>query len=170
MPHERDRGAVVARLLPKQQVVGSTPTGRSVERSMPRMNDWKSAWRTRTREWAVSVLGGCCATCKSQADLQFDHVDARLKEFDISVGIRDGYGRARLQAELEKCQLLCSTHHKEKSRANGDHAGGQNKILNPKHGTAARYGGSYRCRCDLCRKWKVDYRAKIVDSLGHMRK
>lgn len=141
----------------------------AVERKMPRMSDWKSDWRIRTRMWAVALLGGRCVTCGSLEDLQFDHVDAKTKVFAISVGIRDGYGQARLKAELEKCQLLCSIHHEEKTRANGEHSGGQNKIVNPSHGTAARYGGLFRCRCDLCRRWKVNYRAKIVDSLGRMR-
>lgn len=136
---------------------------------MPRMSDWKAAWRTRTRAWAISSLGGSCAACDSQVNLQFDHVNSYSKEFDISVGIANGFSRARLEAELRKCQLLCVTHHKEKTRADGDHAGGHNRIVDPEHGTAARYGGSYRCRCETCRRWKVDYRAKIVDSLGRVR-
>lgn len=104
--------------------------------------------------------------CGTTEDLQFDHVDATTKVFDISAGIRDGYGRVRLVVELAKCQLLCGPHHREKTRAAGEHRGGHNKIVNPEHGTAVMYGKPHNCRCPVCQKWKSDYRARLVDSRG----
>lgn len=107
--------------------------------------------------------------CGAENDLQFDHIDPSTKSFDISVGIRDGYSYSRIEVELAKCQLLCRPHHRVKTRLGGENPGGQNRIDNPDHGTAARYGGYLRCRCDMCRRWKVLYRAKLVDSLGRVR-
>lgn len=130
------------------------------------INDAKAAWRTRTRDWAVALLGGFCAHCGTTEDLDFDHVDSASKAFAISVGIRDGYSKARLLAELRKCQLLCDPCHREKSNKCGETGGGWNKVLNPEHGTAVRYGKGWDCRCPACKKWKYDYRHHLVDSRG----
>ncbi|AEL97827.1 HNH endonuclease [Mycobacterium phage Dandelion] len=130
----------------------------------------KADWRSRTREWAIAELGGACVRCSTTDELQFDHVDAKTKLFDISVAIRDCYSRDRIAVELTKCQLLCPPHHLDKTRESGDNtAGGHNKILDPQHGTAVMYGPPNKCRCDECRNWKKLYRAKLVDSLGRPR-
>lgn len=129
--------------------------------------DHKAAWRTRTREWAVAELGGCCFDCGSTERLEFDHADPGDKVFDISVGIRDGYGRDRLRSELVKCVLRCHTHHLEKSRAEGS-LGGEpwNKIQDPQHGSSAMYTTG-KCRCEKCREWKRLYRGGAVDARGN---
>jgi hypothetical protein len=110
--------------------------------------DHKAAWRERTRLWAIELLGGYCAECGETGDLDFDHIDAATKSFEISAGIRDGYGRARLQAELMKCQLLCNPCHIEKSAECMDgrrvaHGGGKT--------------GRRNCRCPLCGPKKNKY-------------
>lgn len=104
--------------------------------------DYKAAWRERTRSWAVELLGGCCVGCETTVELDFDHVNAATKSFDISVGIRDGYSRARLQAELVKCQLLCGPCHREKSDKYLD--GGR-----VPHGGGKQ--GKRNCKCGPCR-------------------
>lgn len=126
--------------------------------------DYKKKWRERTRKWAISYLGNCCAICGATDLLEFDHINPYSKSFDISVGIRDGYGLNRLKNELSKCQLLCDKHHYEKTHKDGKHTGGYNKIIDPQHGTAILYGTG--CRCDICRNWKRLYRNKIVNSIG----
>lgn len=118
--------------------------------------------------WATELLGGKCVWCGSTENLEFDHIDASTKEIDISKMFRNR-AKHTWQAELQKCQLLCRTCHKVKSRVEGNHAGGHNKIENPQHGTAVRYGKLYRCRCDRCRTWKRLYRTGQVDSLGQLR-
>jgi hypothetical protein len=131
-----------------------------------KVTDYKAAWRERVRSWAVSLLGGKCSHCEwDGSGLQFDHIDAATKDFEISVGIRNGYGRGRLEQELKKCQLLCLPCHQEKSRLAGETGGGWNRIDDPRHGTAVMYG-KMKCRCMICVQWKRDYRAKLVDSLG----
>lgn len=128
--------------------------------------DYKAEWRLRTRAWALALLGGKCIACGLTERLQFDHVDASTKVIEIGVAIRNGWSRERLLEELAKCQLLCRPHHLAKSRREGDLKGGQNRIANPSHGTAAMYGSPNQCRCDSCRKWKREYRAGQVDSFG----
>lgn len=117
------------------------------------MVDGKAAWRERTRSWALDLLGNNCARCKSTTDLQFDHVDASTKSFEISTGIRDGYSRTRLQAELLKCQLLCFPCHIQKSIECGD-----KKIVG--HGGGVR--GKFKCKCDPCRLKYNEYMRKLM--------
>ena len=109
------------------------------------MADYKAIWRVRTRAWAVDLLGGCCSSCGDIDGLDFDHIDPATKAFDISAGIRDGYGRERLQAELRKCQLLCRRCHSEKTLAHRQvpHGGGA--------------AGRRRCKCGPCKTRKAEY-------------
>lgn len=110
--------------------------------------DYKATWRVRTRIWCKELLGGCCAQCGSVEDLEFDHVDPATKEFDISQGIVGCYSRARLQAELIKCQLLCKSCHVRKSatEVEVEHGGGET--------------GKRNCRCELCAPLKREYARK----------
>lgn len=134
----------------------------------PLMTDYKALWRQRTREWAKNLLGGRCVLCGTTEDLQFDHIDAATKTIDVSAAIRDGWSRRRIGVELEKCQLLCSYHNGEKSTILGEHAGGKNKIIDPQHGTSVMYGRQ-KCRCAVCRLWKRQHRAGLVDSNNNTR-
>lgn len=131
--------------------------------------DYKAAWRKRTKELAIASLGSECVECGANIDLQFDHIDFTTKEFDISAGIRDGYSHTRIFAELAKCQLLCLSHHKAKTRQEGsNNTGGRNRIVDPQHGTAVMYGRE-NCRCESCQNWKLAYRKRLVDSRGNIR-
>jgi hypothetical protein len=130
--------------------------------------DHKATWRKRTREWAVALLGGACADCGTADDLDFDHTDPAAKEFAVSVGIRDGYGRARLLPEIMKCELRCRPCHLAKTLASGENTGGGwNKIPNPQHGTCILYNGG--CRCNSCLIWRLAYRRRLVDAQGNLR-
>lgn len=131
--------------------------------------DYKSEWRKRTRSWALNTLGGRCSVCGGVEELEFDHIDPSTKEIEISVAIRDGWGKSRLGAELKKCQLLCKSHHLEKTSRHGENTGGGwNKISDPEHGTWAMYT-NFKCRCEECRKWRSLYRIKAVDARGNPR-
>lgn len=121
------------------------------------MRDYKAAWRIRTRAWAVKLLGSCCARCNKTEELEFDHVIPGSKEFEISAGIRDGYSRARIQVELEKCQLLCDSCHHIKSQECGETGGGWNRI--DEHGTEA-YCLRMRCSCIPCIQARHDARVR----------
>lgn len=74
-----------------------------------------SAWRRRAKRRLVASAGGRCALCgydRYPGALQFHHLDPSAKRFAIS---RQGVTRAmsELQAEAEKCVLLCANCHAE---------------------------------------------------------
>ena len=69
----------------------------------------------RRREYAFEYLGGCCFECGLVSGLQIDHVNPLTKKFDI-LGSRWSTKFEDWKAELEKCQLLCTIHHADKTR------------------------------------------------------
>lgn len=109
------------------------------------MNKYKREWaRARRAEY---MAGKSCVVCGTTESLEVDHIDPAQK---VSHRIWT-WSRPRIEAELAKCQILCTEHHKEKTRS---------QIPIPEHGTISRYGGRHKCRCDLCRKANAD-RAKL---------
>lgn len=58
-----------------------------------------------------------CAVCGEDDPrvLEFDHIDPTLKSFCISHGIRYGVPIAKIQSEIEKCQVLCANCHKRRT-------------------------------------------------------
>ena len=97
------------------------------------------------REWcakrrAAYLADKSCVVCGTTQSLEVDHIDPEQKASHRIWTWSD----ARRNAELAKCQILCTTHHKEKTRA-------QRPI--PEHGTVSRYSSkAHKCRCELCRK------------------
>ena len=105
------------------------------------MREYKRRWAAARRaEW---MAGKSCVVCGATQSLEVDHIDPEQK---IAHRIWT-WAIPRRDAELAKCQVLCSEHHKEKTKA-------QRPI--PEHGTISRYGSIYKCRCDLCRKANSD--------------
>lgn len=103
------------------------------------------------RDAAIVTLGGECISCGGISDLQFDHQDRGLKSFSMAkiwLGKQD-----RLQAELAKCQLLCSACHliKTVDERSVPHGGGKK--------------GRRNCKCDPCRErnrqYMRDFRATV---------
>jgi len=69
----------------------------------------KRAW---LKEQAIAYLGGRCVICgyeKCPAAMEFHHDNPRQKDFTISKVM----SWKRVQAELDKCTLLCCRCHKE---------------------------------------------------------
>lgn len=72
-------------------------------------------WRRRKKEKCIEYKGGKCIACgynKCNAALEFHHLDPTQKDFSISA---KGTTRAweMIEAELDKCVLLCSNCHRE---------------------------------------------------------
>jgi len=106
----------------------------------------------RHRQEAIEFLGGKCVECGSTANLEFDHIDPGVKEYEVC----DLYDRKNLwDTELSKCQLLCNDCHKSKT------------FGVPEHGTY-RMHKHYGCRCETCvaayrghlREYMSEYRRK----------
>jgi len=66
-------------------------------------------------EEAKVILGGCCVICGTTENLEIDHIDWVYKE--IPVNKMWSIAKIRFLKELEKCQLLCTIHHIQKSKA-----------------------------------------------------
>ncbi len=63
---------------------------------------------------AVEKLGGRCASCGSEYSLQFDHIDPSTKSANVSE--MHYHSDSVFYAEVEKCQLLCSACHIQKTK------------------------------------------------------
>lgn len=64
----------------------------------------------------VMKRGGKCEHCGYNANLsalEFHHKNPEEKEFQIDVRAFSNHSLEKLEAELDKCELLCSNCHKE---------------------------------------------------------
>ena len=112
------------------------------------MTNATSNMREYKRQWAAArradyMAGKSCVICGTTQSLEVDHIDPEQK---VSHRIWT-WAIPRRDAELAKCQILCTEHHKEKTRADRPI---------PEHGTISRYGSIHKCRCDLCRRANAD--------------
>ncbi len=105
----------------------------------------------RRRKSILLLLGNKCSVCESKKDLEIDHKNPESKSFNLAKAI-SGWNWEKVLKEVEKCQLLCSDCHKQKTRKDLSEKFGQREIW--EHGTIAGYR---HCRCDECRKAKRDY-------------
>jgi 5-methylcytosine-specific restriction endonuclease McrA len=73
----------------------------------------------KKRQEFIELLGGACVSCGAGTKLEFDHVEASTKAFDIGKYMLV-CSHAALLAELKKCQLLCTACHKAKTALKKD--------------------------------------------------
>jgi len=101
----------------------------------------------------VSEMGGCCVECGSDTDLEFHHLDPKLKKFDVSGNLTRTI--SVLREEAEKCILLCYNCH---------------RVAGSKYNVRVGHGyGAYiakRCDCDICRQSYLDYYTRINRARG----
>lgn len=95
------------------------------------------------RAEAVARLGGKCRNCGTTEHLEIDHIDPATKSFDL--GTLWSVAKARYDAELEKCQLLCHGCHAAKSASEQSVGHGEGLT------------GKRNCRCKLCGPLKNRY-------------
>jgi 5-methylcytosine-specific restriction endonuclease McrA len=81
-----------------------------IERKRKRQREWKAARRAK---WFADKS---CLVCGTTENLQLDHINPEDK-IDHRIW---SWKWERISAEVDKCQVLCETHHIEKSRKNGD--------------------------------------------------
>lgn len=120
-------------------------------RDRPAYNAYMAAYMLRryhrVRAGIVASLGGTCAKCAANDNLEIDHEDASLKSFNIAK--LWSMKPDRLALELAKCQLLCSPCHAAKSITDRGH-----QPTTGRHGTVSTYRN---CKCELCKDAKRDY-------------
>ena len=130
---------------------------------------WQEERRIKFLAIAKERLGGCCVRCGTTENLQFDHIipGSRIR----AISSATNWSLARFLAEVDKCQLLCDAHHREKSKECGEQGGGWNRIDNPEHGTEICY--TRGCRCEPCRQARHDVRVRrgeLNGTRGHYKK
>jgi len=76
--------------------------------------------RERNKQDRIEYLGGKCVGCGTTENLQFDHKDRTIKEYNISH--KPDHTLDKIKPELDKCQLLCKCCHAIKTRENHDNA------------------------------------------------
>ena len=85
----------------------------SVEQRRQKRIDAVTRWRRNTKEKLVEYKGGKCKVCgydKCIDALEFHHRDPSKKDFSIS---GKTWSYEKLQAEVDKCDLVCSNCHRE---------------------------------------------------------
>jgi hypothetical protein len=98
--------------------------------------EYQRRWMAERRaEWLADKA---CVKCGSVEDLEVDHIDRNQK---VTHRVWS-WTAARREAELAKCQVLCGSHHLEKTMA---------ETYQAPHGTHHRYT-HHGCRCVECRK------------------
>ena len=81
-----------------------------------KVNVKKNVYKFKQRFYEFMQTQSCVDCGESRvATLQWDHIDPSLKEFNISDGLRMGYGWDRLMAEISKCVCRCSNCHAVKT-------------------------------------------------------
>jgi hypothetical protein len=141
-----------------------------MERDRERYNAYMAAymksWYNRRHAEAVEALGGRCSYpgCEEIDNIQFDHIDPKTKTMVISKMWTAS--EERFQAELRKCQLLCSPHHLEKTLEEK----GQRSARGT-HGTmsAYRYCGPPKCEvCKAAKRAAPSYQSRAANSIGRV--
>lgn len=64
---------------------------------------------------AKEKLGGCCVSCGTKHDLEFDHIDDSIKSENVGNAVR--HTRSTFWKEVNKCQLMCKECHQKKTTA-----------------------------------------------------
>jgi 5-methylcytosine-specific restriction endonuclease McrA len=114
--------------------------------------EYQRRWRAQRRhEWIEA--NGPCAKCGGTEDLEVDHVDPASKAIPIAaIWSRSEAVRGD---ELAKCQVLCRSCHKAKTRA---------EKVATQHGTYAMRN-QHGCECFECKEYvrrnKRESRARL---------
>lgn len=122
---------------------GAVPAG-STKVDMPYQDpearrEYQRKWIAARREKYIDIHGGKCSRCGCTHNLEFDHVDPARK-IDHRIW---SWSLRRIEAELEKCQLLCRDCHQVKTSMEVGYP-------DREHGTNLMYLKGF-CRCEACK-------------------
>lgn len=110
--------------------------------------EYQLQWIKDRRDKGLAILGGICAECGSSDNLEFDHIDPKKKTANMARLWSCSW--TAIEAELVKCQLLCTECHLAKT---------VEQFTTKAHGTPSMYK-NHKCRCAICRAWKSTDNAK----------
>lgn len=83
------------------------------------MREYMLARYHKRRALALEMLGGKCLRCGTKDDLHIDHIDPESKEDGLLTSRLHTASWSLIETELAKCQLLCQSCHKRKSKTDG---------------------------------------------------
>jgi hypothetical protein len=90
--------------------------GSAKERHLKQVRERKEVARDVAREYAYQYLSNHhCIQC-GEGDvrvLEFHHRDRNEKDMDVGYMISAGYSVQRIQAEINKCDVLCANCHRK---------------------------------------------------------
>lgn len=118
-----------------------------------------SDYRRNTKARAVAYLGGACQKChysKCLAALEFHHRDPSQKDLQISSGHSLSFDRIR--SELDKCDLLCATCHREAHAEINEKRLAEKRALLPK--TSPRQNKQL-VSCPVCQESFITWASRI---------
>ena len=111
--------------------------------------EYQRQWFAKRRARGIELLGGVCAWCGSEEDLEVDHIDPVTKDPTIKKDGTRGFPWSRswswIIAELAKCEVLCRKCHRQKTNS-------ELYVDQPEHGTRLMYR-ERQCRCRECLAW-----------------
>jgi hypothetical protein len=87
---------------------------RNRERACAAVRPHRERHKQRLAAWYAEFKSQLvCARCGEDhpACIVFHHRDPAAKEVSIATAIHRGFGRARILAELAKCEVLCANCH-----------------------------------------------------------
>jgi hypothetical protein len=105
-------------------------------------NAYQAEWQAKRRKAWIESQGGFCAACGSRENLEVDHVDRTTKSVNPTHLWSLAEGNPVRVSELAKCQVLCRSCHRAKTRGEFAH-----KFPHGRYVTYNKRG----CRCDECR-------------------
>jgi 5-methylcytosine-specific restriction endonuclease McrA len=114
-------------------------------KSIQKQREYQRLWMLERRKSVIISLGGKCVNCGSIDSLEIDHLEPSIKTFGVSQLLSSP---EYLKRELQKCQVLCESCHKEKTRLE------KSKPL--VHGTVHAYKRK-GCKCRACKKAWAEY-------------
>jgi 5-methylcytosine-specific restriction endonuclease McrA len=104
-------------------------------------NAFQSRWISARRSAWIESQGGCCRSCGSRESLEVDHVDRTNKSVNPSRLWSLAENNPLRVSELAKCQVLCRSCHRAKTRGEFAHEFPHGRYQTYKRG----------CRCGECR-------------------
>ncbi len=80
-----------------------------------RAREYAEGRKAEVRKWVWDYLerSGCCdCNTRDPRVLDFDHRERTAKDFHISQALNGSYTLARVQVEVEKCDVRCANCHR----------------------------------------------------------
>lgn len=88
------------------------------EQRMPKIKERRQQHKEAMRSWIQELKSTTpCADCGKTFPyyvMDFDHIGDD-KDKAISAGLNRGWSKARLQQEIDKCELVCANCHRQRT-------------------------------------------------------